>query len=59
MSSQAGNTRFMMNFLPEKHRNDEIIKFMQGRLSAAYHLLNAALQDKNWLVGSEITIATK
>ena len=57
MSSQAGNTRFMMNFLPEKHRSGEVIKFMQGRLSAAYHLLNSALQDKNWLVGNKITIA--
>ena len=57
MSSQAGNTRFMMNFLPEKHRSGEVIKFMQGRLRAAYHLLNSALQDKNWLVGNKITIA--
>jgi glutathione S-transferase len=57
MSSQAGNTRFMMNFLPEKHRNEEVIKFMQGRLHAAYLLLNTVLQDKDWLVGSEITIA--
>ena len=57
MSSQAGNTRFMMNFLPEKHRSGEVIKFMQGRLSAAYHLLNSALKDKNWLVGNKITIA--
>ena len=57
MSSQAGNTRFMMNFLPEEHRSGEVIKFMQGRLSAAYHLLNSALKDKNWLVGNKITIA--
>ena len=57
MSSQAGNTRFMMNFLPIKHRNEEVIKFMQGRLHAAYLLLNTALQDRDWLVGSGITIA--
>ena len=47
----------MMIFLPEKLRSGEVIKFMQGRLSAAYHLLNSALQDKNWLVGNKITIA--
>ena len=57
MSSQAGNTRFMMNFLPEKHRNKEVINFMQGRLNAAYGILNNALEDKDWLVGASITIA--
>ncbi len=57
MSSQAGNTRFMMNFLPEKHRNKEVIHFMQGRLNAAYGILNNALEDKDWLVGASITIA--
>ena len=57
MSSQAGNTRFMMNFLPEKHRNNEVISFMQGRLNAAYVILNNALEDKDWLVGASITIA--
>ena len=57
MSSQAGNTRFMMNFLPEKHRNKEVISFMQGRLNAAYVILNNALEDKDWLVGKSITIA--
>lgn len=57
MSSQAGNTRFMMNFLPEKHRNKEVIHFMQGRLNAAFGILNNALEDKDWLVGASITIA--
>jgi len=57
MSSQAGNTRFMMNFLPEKHRNKAVIHFMQGRLNAAYGILNNALEDKDWLVGASITIA--
>ena len=57
MSSQAGNTRFMMNFLPEQHRNNEVISFMQGRLNAAYVILNNALEDKDWLVGKSITIA--
>ena len=57
MSSQAGNTRFMMNFLPEKHRNKDVISFMQERLNAAYVILNNALEDKDWLVGKSITIA--
>jgi glutathione S-transferase len=57
LSSQAGNTRFMMNFLPEKHRNEQVIQFMQGRLKAAYHSLDTALHDKDWLVGEHMTIA--
>ncbi|MBL6855511.1 MAG: glutathione S-transferase family protein [Rhodobacteraceae bacterium] len=57
LSSQAGNTRFMMNFLPEKHRNEQVIQFMQGRLKAAYHSLDMALHDKDWLVGEHMTIA--
>ena len=57
MSSQAGNTRFMMNFLPEKYRNTDVISFMQGRLNSAYIVLNNALENKNWLVGETITIA--
>ena len=57
LSSQAGNTRFMMNFLPEKHRNEQVIQFMQGRLKAAYHSLDTALNDKDWLVGEHMTIA--
>lgn len=57
LSSQAGNTRFMMNFLPEKHRNEQVIQFMQGRLKAAYHSLDTALHGKDWLVGEHMTIA--
>ncbi len=36
LSSQAGMTRFLMNFLPEDKRPAEVIGFMQGRLKAAY-----------------------
>ncbi|WP_295317508.1 glutathione S-transferase N-terminal domain-containing protein, partial [Roseobacter sp.] len=40
LSSQAGMTRFLMNFLPEDKRPQEVIGFMQGRLKAAYTVLN-------------------
>ena len=57
MSSQAGMTRFLMNFLPEDKRPKEVIGFTQGRLKAAYQTLNAALEGRDWLVGNAITNA--
>ncbi len=57
LSSQAGMTRFLMNFLPEPKRPQEVIGFMQGRLKAAYATLNAALDGRDWLVGDSITNA--
>ncbi|MBL4872227.1 MAG: glutathione S-transferase family protein [Rhodobacteraceae bacterium] len=57
LSSQAGMTRFLMNFLPEDKRPAEVIAFMQGRLKSAYATLNAALEGRDWLVGGEITNA--
>lgn len=35
LSSNAGMTRFLMNFMPEDKQPKEVIGFMQGRLSAA------------------------
>jgi glutathione S-transferase len=57
MSSQAGMTRFLMNFLPEDKRPNEVISFMQGRLKAAYQTLNSALEGRDWLVGNAISNA--
>ncbi|MBM7069818.1 glutathione S-transferase family protein [Actibacterium sp. 188UL27-1] len=57
LSSQAGMTRFLMNFLPEEKRPAEVIGFMQGRLKAAYAVLNDALDGRDWLVGNHLTIA--
>ncbi|MCP5036249.1 MAG: glutathione S-transferase family protein [Rhodobacteraceae bacterium] len=57
MSSQAGLTRFLMNFLPEDKRPAEVIAFQQGRLKAAYHVLEAELTNRDWLVGDMLTIA--
>lgn len=57
LSSQAGTTRFLMNFLPEDKRPAEVIAFMQGRLKTAYKTLNNALEGRDWLVGDEITNA--
>ena len=57
LSSQAGMTRFLMNFLPADKRPAEVIGFMQGRLKAAYATLNAHLEGREWIVGDGITNA--
>ena len=57
MSSQAGMTRFLMNFLPEQHRNADVIAFCQGRLKAAYQTLDSHLKGRDWIVGDGITNA--
>ena len=57
LSSQAGMTRFLMNFLPEEKRPKEVIGFMQGRLKAAYATLDAHLTGRDWIVGRDVTIA--
>ena len=57
LSSQAGAARFMMNFLPADKRPQPVIDWMQGRLSAAYAVLNAHLQGRDWVVGEGPTNA--
>jgi len=57
LSSQAGMTRFLMNFLPEDKRPQEVIGFMQGRLQAAYATLNDHLDGRDWMVGDGVTNA--
>jgi glutathione S-transferase len=57
LSSQAGMTRFLMNFLPEDKRPAEVIKFTQGRLKAAYTTLNDRLEGRDWIVGDGLTNA--
>ncbi len=56
-SSMAGMTRFLINFLPEEHRNPDVIAFNQGRLKAAYQVLNAHLEGRDWIVGDGVTNA--
>lgn len=57
LSSQAGMTRFLMNFLPEDKRPAEVIGFTQGRLRAAYETLNSHLDGRDWIVGDAPTMA--
>ena len=57
LSSMAGMTRFLMNFLPADKQPKEVIAFNQGRLAAAYDLLNSHLEGRDWIVGEGITNA--
>jgi glutathione S-transferase len=57
LSSMAGMTRFLMNFLPEDKRPAEVVGFMQGRLQAAYSVLDTHLGNRPWIVGDAITNA--
>lgn len=57
MSSQAGMTRFLMNFLPEGKRPAEVIAFMQGRLKSSFQTLDVHLQGRDWIVGDALTNA--
>ena len=57
LSSQAGTTRFLVNFLPEAKRPLDTIAFLQGRLDAAYSVLDAHLAGREWMVGEAMTVA--
>ncbi len=57
LSSMAGMTRFLMNFLPEDKRPAEVIAFNQGRLKSAYGILDAHLKGRDWIAGDGPTNA--
>ena len=57
LSTVIGTTRFLMNFLPADKRPEGVIPFMQGRLKAAYTILNDHLAGRDWVVGDSVTIA--
>ncbi|MGI9367607.1 MAG: glutathione S-transferase family protein [Ruegeria sp.] len=57
LSSMAGITRFLINFLPEQHQNPDVIAFNQGRLKTAYQVLNTHLEGRDWIVGDGVTNA--
>jgi glutathione S-transferase len=57
LSTQIGTTRFLMNFLPPEKRPEAVIPFLQGRLKAAYTVLDGHLANRAWIVGDTHTIA--
>lgn len=57
MSSVAGTTRFLNNFIPEDKRPQEVIKFNMARLKSAFKTLESELSNRDWLVGDALTVA--
>ena len=57
LSSFAGNTRFLMNFFPKDKRPQPVIDFNLARLKNSYGILENALNDKDFLVGNNISHA--
>lgn len=57
LSGQAGTCRFLMNFLPAEKRPEGVIPFLQGRLKAAYTVLNDHLAQRDWIADTGPTIA--
>lgn len=57
LSSQAGMLRFLMNFLPEEKRPEQVIEFTQARLKGAFAVLDGHLQGRDWIVGNGLTNA--
>lgn len=57
LSSQIGTCRFLGNFLAPEKRPEGVIPFLQGRLKAAYTVLNDHLAGRDWIVGDGPTIA--
>ena len=57
VSGVAGPLRFNMNFLPAEKRNPDVIAFLAMRLASALKVLDAVLEDRDWLVGDGPTAA--
>ncbi|SEO10200.1 glutathione S-transferase [Gemmobacter aquatilis] len=57
LSGQAGTCRFLMNFLSAEKRPEGVIPFLQGRLKAAYTVLNDHLAQRDWIADTGPTIA--
>ena len=57
LSSQIGMTRYLMNFIPEEKRPQEVIAFTQARFGSALKILDRHLDGREWIVGRSVTNA--
>lgn len=57
LSSNAGTLRFMRNYLSEKHRSQEVMGFLRGRLTAALKVLDTHLKGRDWVAGDRLSAA--
>lgn len=51
LSGQAGTCRFLANFLPKDKVPPGVVPFLQGRLKAAYKVLDGHLAGRDWVAG--------
>jgi glutathione S-transferase len=57
LSGLAGACGFMMNFVPEEKRPQDVIGYLRGRLKTAYAVLDQHLAGRDWIVGNRVTNA--
>jgi len=57
LSGMIGPTRSLMNFVDPAKRPEGVIPWQQGRLKAAYTVLDAHLASRRWVVGDQHSIA--
>lgn len=57
LSGMIGPRRFIANFLPADKQPVGAIDYMQGRLKAAYAVLNTHLANRTWVAGANVTTA--
>lgn len=57
LTANIATARFMQCFLPEKHRNADVIAFLMGRARAALKTLDARLNGRDWIVGDATSTA--
>ena len=57
LTANIATARFMMNFLSEKHRNQDVINFLLGRAKVGLKILDKHLEGRDWIVGDGMTIA--
>lgn len=57
LSGQNGSARFLANFMPAEKRPQAAIDYLQGRLRAAYKVLDDHLTERDWVADAAFTIA--
>lgn len=57
LTSYSATLRFMLNFLPEKKRNADVIGFLTGRTTSAMKVLDDRLADRDWIAADRMTTA--
>jgi len=57
LTANIATARFMQMFVPETHRNADVIAFLTGRAKAALAVLERRLEGRDWIAADHITTA--